>query len=109
MVELATVSVLVREAGDTHSTVVVSLIDGTELSITVNNNLLMAAGVDHRAKMHVECTGQAAGGKVGITLPVPHISHGSRVTVSSKYVERPNPKQTDVAYDTRDAQEKKKT
>jgi len=112
MIEQAYLSVWVRKVGRRESVVAFSLIDGQEIELQVNNHkLLTVEGNPHRARLMIECTGAVGiidpeggvpvGGKVSVNLPSPHINHGHRVTVASKFVDRPNPSETIMAYDTR--------
>ena len=106
MVEQAFLSVRVRKPGRTHSTIVIDLIDGSEIEILANNHDLIAVERNpKRAQLKVQCMGESDGkvpkGKVAIEMPMPHIIHGKRITVASKYVERPNPSKAVHSYDTR--------
>jgi len=106
MVEQAYLSVWVREVGKTHSKIVINIIDGEEVELVVNNHDLVAVERNpKRAQLKVQCMGESDGsnpkGKVAIELPEPHIKLGKRVTVASKYIQRPNPSQPVINYDTR--------
>jgi len=106
MVEQAYLSVRVKQPGKTHSTIVITLIDGAEIEILANNHDLIAVENNpRRARLKVDCMGESDGaspkGKVSIEMPMPHIVHGKRITVASKYIERPNPSKPVHSYDTR--------
>ena len=82
------------------------LADESEIVVDVHKHSLLAAGKNaRRGLVKVECTGQqmhnGVPGNVAITLPVPHITLGKRVTTSQRYIKRPSPSTPELCYDTR--------
>ena len=106
MLEQAYLSVQLVKTGDTHSEVQARLVDETEITLTVNNHdLVKNESNPNRGKLLVKCSGMQVTNDVphvvSIELPVGHITYGSRITVHSRYLERPNPTVAEHTYDTR--------
>jgi len=108
MIEKLLLKVIVREANYKKCKVALNLIDNTEIELYVPTNLLTATENLHEANLLVESVGKTGelakkGGlikakQVAITLPAPHLTQGSQVTVPYATVKKATNK-VDPAFD----------